>query len=114
MLYGWMGGGESLLDAEQVQYALAQFADGADVAPWAQEAVAYCYFAGLMVGNDAGCFDPLGSLERAQLAQVFCSFYEVALNLVLNAIPDGPEQPSTPTQPSMPAQPSMPELPTAA
>lgn len=108
MLYGWMGGGESLLDAEQIQYALAQFADGADVAPWAQEAVAYCYLAGLMVGNDAGCFDPLGSLERAQLAQVFCSFYEVALNLVLNAAPDAPEQPSTPEQPSMP------ELPTAA
>ena len=120
MLYGLLSGGESLLNAEQIQYALAQLADGADVAPWAQEAVAYCYLAGLMVGNDAGCFDPFGSLERAQLAQVFCSFYEVALNLILNAAPDAPEQPSTPEQPSAPEQPStpeqpsMPELPTAA
>ena len=97
MLYGWLSGGESLIDGEQIKTALADFDDGADVAAWAQEAVAYCYLANIMVGND-GRFDPAGSLDRAQLAQVFCSFYEVALNLVLNAISDAPEQPSMPTQ----------------
>lgn len=97
MFYGWLSGGESLIDGEQIKTALAKFDDGADVASWAQEAVAYCYLANIMVGND-GRFDPAGSLDRAQLAQVFCSFYEVALNLVLNAAPDAPEQPSMPTQ----------------
>ena len=97
MFYGWLSGGESLIDGEQIKTALADFDDGADVAAWAQEAVAYCYLANIMVGND-GRFDPAGSLDRAQLAQVFCSFYEVALNLVLNAAPDAPEQPSMPTQ----------------
>ncbi len=97
MFYGWLSGGESLIDGEQIKTALAKFDDGADVAAWAQEAVAYCYLANIMVGND-GRFDPAGSLDRAQLAQVFCSFYEVALNLVLNAISDTPEQPSMPTQ----------------
>ena len=97
MFYGWLSGGESLIDGEQIKTALADFDDGASVASWAQEAVAYCYLAGIMVGND-GRFDPAGSLDRAQLAQVFCSFYEVALNLVLNAAPDAPEQPSMPTQ----------------
>ncbi len=97
MFYGWLSGGESLIDGEQIKTALADFDDGASVASWAQEAVAYCYLANIMVGND-GRFDPAGSLDRAQLAQVFCSFYEVALNLVLNAAPDAPEQPSTPTQ----------------
>ena len=107
MFYGWLSGGESLIDGEQIKTALADFDDGADVAAWAQEAVAYCYLANIMVGND-GRFDPAGSLDRAQLAQVFCSFYEVALNLVLNAAPDAPEQPTAPTMPTMP------ELPTAA
>lgn len=97
MFYGWLSGGESLIDGEQIKTALAKFDDGADVAAWAQEAVAYCYLANIMVGND-GRFDPAGSLDRAQLAQVFCSFYEVALNLVLNAISDTQEQPSMPTQ----------------
>lgn len=97
MFYGWLSGGASLIDGEQIKTALAKFDDGADVAAWAQEAVAYCYLANIMVGND-GRFDPAGSLDRAQLAQVFCSFYEVALNLVLNAISDTPEQPSMPTQ----------------
>lgn len=49
------------------------------------------------VGND-GHFSPLGSLDRAQLAQVFCSFYETELDQVLKTTPDTPEQPSTPTQ----------------
>ena len=97
MFYGWLGGGASLIDGEQIKTALADFDDGASVASWAREAVAYCYLANIMVGND-GRFDPAGSLDRAQLAQVFCSFYEVALNLVLNAAPDAPEQPSMPTQ----------------
>ena len=97
MFYGWLSGGESMIVDERIASALADFDDGASVATWAREAVAYCYLAGIMVGND-GHFSPLGSLDRAQLAQVFCSFYEVALNLVLNAAPDAPEQPSMPTQ----------------
>ena len=47
----------------------------------------------------------------AQLAQVFCSFYEVALNLVLHAISDAPGS-RRPRRP--PTMPTMPELPTAA
>ena len=107
MFYGWLSGGESLIGDEQIKTALAEFDDGADVAAWAQEAVAYCYLAGIMVGND-GHFSPLGSLDRAQLAQVFCSFYEAALNQILEMTPDTPEQPTAPTMPTMP------ELPTAA
>ena len=100
MFYGWLGGGESLIGDDTVDYAMSELVDGVVVAPWAREAVAYCYLAGIMVGNE-GCFNPTGNLDRAQLAQVFCSFYEVALNLVLNAIED-PAQPTQPTQPTMP------------
>ena len=107
MFYGWLSGGESLIGDEQIKTALAEFDDGADVASWAREAVAYCYLAGIMVGND-GRFDPAGSLDRAQLAQVFCSFYEAVLNQILEMTPDTPEQPTAPTMPTMP------ELPTAA
>ena len=49
-------------------------------------------------GRNDGHFSPLGSLDRAQLAQVFCSFYEAELDQVLKMTPDTPEQPSTPTQ----------------
>lgn len=97
MFYGWLSGGESLISDERIASALADFDDGASVASWAREAVAYCYLAGIMVGND-GHFSPLGSLDRAQLAQVFCSFYETALDQILKMTPDTPEQPSTPTQ----------------
>ena len=97
MFYGWLSGGESMIVDERIASALANFDDGASVASWAREAVAYCYLAGIMVGND-GHFSPLGSLDRAQLAQVFCSFYEAALNQILKMTPDTPEQPSTPTQ----------------
>ena len=107
MFYGWLSGGESLISDEQIKTALANFDDGASVASWAREAVAYCYLAGIMVGND-GHFSPLGSLDRAQLAQVFCSFYEAVLNQILEMTPDTPEQPTAPTMPTMP------ELPTAA
>ena len=97
MFYGWLSGGESLIVDERIASALANFDDGASVASWAREAVAYCYLAGIMVGND-GHFSPLGSLDRAQLAQVFCSFYEAALDQILKMTPDTPEQPSAPTQ----------------
>ena len=97
MFYGWLSGGESMIVDERIASALADFDDGASVASWAREAVAYCYLAGIMVGND-GHFSPLGSLDRAQLAQVFCSFYEAELDQVLKTTPDTPEQPSAPTQ----------------
>ena len=105
MFYGWLGGGESLIGNEQIDDALADFADAADIAAWAREAVAYCYLAGAMIGNN-GSFNPNGSLDRAQLAQVFCNVYETALNLVLEATPDAPEQPTEPTAPTMPEMPA--------
>ena len=58
-----------------------------------------------MIGNN-GSFNPNGSLDRAQLAQVFCNVYETALNLVLEATPDAPEQPTEPTAPTMPEMPA--------
>ena len=107
MFYGWITGGESVIGDEDIALAISELKDGVLVADWAREAVAYCYLADIMVGSN-GCFDPAGKLDRAQLAQVFCSFYEVMLNLVLNEIPDAPEQPTEPTAPTLPT------LPTAA
>ena len=101
MFYGMLFGTDSILIEDDIKIALGAFKDGDTVASWAREAVAVCYISGIMVG-DSGSFNPTGLLSRAQLAQVFCSFYEVALNLILNAAPDAPEQPSTPEQPSMP------------
>ena len=101
MFYGMLFGTDSILIEDDIKIALGAFKDGDTVASWAREAVAVCYISGIMVG-DNGSFKPTDLLSRAQLAQVFCSFYEVALNLILNAGPDAPEQPS------------MPELPTAA
>ena len=48
------------------------------VASWAREAVAVCYISGIMVG-DNGSFKPTDLLSRAQLAQVFRSFYDCLL-----------------------------------
>ena len=107
MFYGMLFGTDSILIEDDIKIALGAFKDGDTVASWAREAVAVCYISGIMVG-DNGSFKPTDLLSRAQLAQVFCSFYEVALNLILNAAPDAPEQPSTPEQPSAPEQPSMP------
>ena len=57
--------------------------------------------------DDAGALEVCNVLARLG----GFSFYEVALNLVLHAISDAPEQPTAPTAPTMP---TMPELPTAA
>ena len=107
MFYGMLFGTDSILVEDDIKIALGAFKDGDTVASWAREAVAVCYISGIMVG-DNGSFKPTDLLRRAQLAQVFRSFYETQLTFVLNELPAAPDQPSTPEQPSVPEQPSMP------
>ena len=107
MFYGMLFGTDSILVEDDIKIALGAFKDGDTVASWAREAVAVCYISGIMVG-DNGSFKPTDLLSRAQLAQVFRSFYETQLTFVLNELPAAPDQPSTPEQPSVPEQPSMP------
>lgn len=116
MFYGMLFGTDSILVEDDIKLALGAFKDGDTVASWAREAVAVCYISGIMVG-DNGSFKPTDLLSRAQLAQVFRSFYETQLTFALDELPAAPDQPSTPEQPSTPAQPSAPEqpsMPTAA
>ena len=107
MFYGMLFGTDSILIEDDIKLALGAFKDGDTVASWAREAVAVCYISGIMVG-DNGSFKPTDLLSRAQLAQVFRSFYETQLTFALDELPAAPEQPSTPAQPSAPEQPSMP------
>ena len=107
MFYGMLFGTDSILVEDDIKIALGAFKDGDTVASWAREAVAVCYISGIMVG-DNGSFKPTDLLSRAQLAQVFRSFYETQLTFVPNELPAAPDQPSTPEQPSVPEQPSMP------
>ena len=116
MFYGMLFGTDSILAEDDIKLALGAFKDGDTVASWAREAVAVCYISGIMVG-DNGSFKPTDLLSRAQLAQVFRSFYETQLTFALDELPAAPDQPSTPEQPSTPVQPSTPEqpsMPTAA
>ena len=116
MFYGMLFGTDSILAEDDIKIALGAFKDGDTVASWAREAVAVCYISGIMVG-DNGSFKPTDLLSRAQLAQVFRSFYETQLTFALDELPAAPDQPSTPEQPSTPVQPSTPEqpsMPTAA
>lgn len=107
MFYGMLFGTDSILAEDDIKIALGAFKDGDTVASWAREAVAVCYISGIMVG-DNGSFKPTDLLSRAQLAQVFRSFYETQLTFALDELPAAPDQPSTPVQPSTPEQPSMP------
>ena len=107
MFYGMLFGTDSILVEDDIKIALGAFKDGDTVASWAREAVAVCYISGIMVG-DNGSFKPTDLLSRAQLAQVFRSFYETQLTFALDELPAAPDQPSTPVQPSAPEQPSMP------
>ena len=107
MFYGMLFGTDSILVEDDIKIALGAFKDGDTVASWAREAVAVCYISGIMVG-DNGSFKPTDLLSRAQLAQVFRSFYETQLTFALDELPAAPDQPSTPEQPSVPEQPSMP------
>ena len=107
MFYGMLFGTDSILVEDDIKIALGAFKDGDTVASWAREAVAVCYISGIMVG-DNGSFKPTDLLSRAQLAQVFRSFYETQLTFALDELPAAPDQPSTPEQPSAPEQPSMP------
>ena len=110
MFYGMLFGTDSILVEDDIKIALGAFKDGDTVASWAREAVAVCYISGIMVG-DNGSFKPTDLLSRAQLAQVFRSFYETQLTFALDELPATPDQPSTPEQPSTPVQPSAPEQP---
>ena len=101
MFYGMLFGTDSILAEDDIKLALGAFKDGDTVASWAREAVAVCYISGIMVG-DNGSFKPTDLLSRAQLAQVFRSFYETQLTFALDELPAAPDQPSTPVQPSMP------------
>lgn len=112
MFYGMLFGTDSILAEDDIKIALGAFKDGDTVASWAREAVAVCYISGIMVG-DNGSFNPTGLLSRAQLAQVFRSFYETQLTFALDELPAAPDQPSTPVQPSTPEQPSTPVQPSA-
>lgn len=112
MFYGMLFGTDSILIEDDIKLALGAFKDGDTVASWAREAVAVCYISGIMVG-DNGSFKPTDLLSRAQLAQVFRSFYETQLTFALDELPAAPDQPSTPTQPSTPEQPSTPVQPSA-
>ena len=107
MFYGMLFGTDSILVEDDIKIALGAFKDGDTVASWAREAVAVCYISGIMVG-DNGSFRPTDLLSRAQLAQVFRSFYETQLTFALDELPATPDQPSAPVQPSAPEQPSMP------
>jgi 5'-nucleotidase/UDP-sugar diphosphatase len=107
MFYGMLFGTDSILAEDDIKLALGAFKDGDTVASWAREAVAVCYISGIMVG-DNGSFKPTDLLSRAQLAQVFRSFYETQLTFALDELPAAPDQPSTPVQPSTPEQPSTP------
>ena len=112
MFYGMLFGTDSILAEDDIKLALSAFKDGDTVASWAREAVAVCYISGIMVG-DNGSFKPTDLLSRAQLAQVFRSFYETQLTFALDELPAAPDQPSTPVQPSTPEQPSTPAQPSA-
>ena len=112
MFYGMLFGTDSILAEDDIKIALGAFKDGDTVASWAREAVAVCYISGIMVG-DNGSFKPTDLLSRAQLAQVFRSFYETQLTFALDELPAAPDQPSTPVQPSTPEQPSTPVQPSA-
>ena len=112
MFYGMLFGTDSILIEDDIKLALGAFKDGDTVASWAREAVAVCYISGIMIG-DNGSFKPTDLLSRAQLAQVFRSFYETQLSFVLDELPAAPDQPSTPVQPSTPEQPSTPVQPSA-
>ena len=105
MFYGMLFGTDSILIEDDIKLALGAFKDGDTVASWAREAVAVCYIRGIMVG-DNGSVKPTDLLSRAQLAQVFRSFYETQLAFALDELPAAPDQPSTPVQPSTPEQPS--------
>ena len=112
MFYGMLFGTDSILVEDDIKIALGAFKDGDTVASWAREAVAVCYISGIMIG-DNGSFKPTDLLSRAQLAQVFRSFYETQLTFALDELPATPDQPSTPVQPSTPEQPSTPVQPSA-
>lgn len=57
------------LPADNIGKTLADFADSAGIAPYAQKATSYLVKAGTVTGSGAG-LDPTGSTTRAQMAQV--------------------------------------------
>ena len=100
MFYGMLFGTDSILIEDDIKLALGTFKDGDQIAAWAREAVAVCRIRGFMVGDDNGCFRPDAGLTRAELAQVFCTFYRTELSFALEqltaAMPSQPGEPETP------------------
>lgn len=57
----------------------ADFADAADISPWAAGAVAWAVENGLVSGRDGNVFDPKGSATRAECASILMRFDAAAL-----------------------------------
>lgn len=53
---------------------VSAFADGASVAPWAQQAMSWAVAEGLFSGRDGNMLAPAGTATRAEIAQIFMQF----------------------------------------
>ena len=67
MLYRYAG--YAGLDTSARQ-PLTAFADGAERAGWAEEALSWALATGLLTGKDGGRLDPAGNASRAEVAAV--------------------------------------------
>lgn len=54
---------------------LSKFADGNQVSPWAEEAMAWAVGAGLISGKTADIIDPAGTATRAEGATILMRFH---------------------------------------
>ena len=55
---------------------LSKFADGNQVSPWAEEAMAWAVGAGLISGREGSALAPAATATRAEVAQIFMNFLE--------------------------------------
>lgn len=67
MLYRWSG---SYIDDEIEAVDLTKFTDAEDISGWAEDAVKYCVYLGLLKGMDDGSMAPAALSTRAQAATV--------------------------------------------
>ena len=63
------------LDEPEAAGSLDGYSDASLTAGWAQEAMAWAVGAGVIQGHSSTRLDPLGTLTRAQLAQIFFNYY---------------------------------------
>lgn len=66
------------VDMELPQKREGDFADHADISPWAKEAVDAMYAAEVLNGKGGNNFDPKGNATRAEVATMFMNFLEAA------------------------------------